>query len=124
MKFYTPLLASQFVDGGTIALMLLLLIAIITACAALIYGSFWLTNQVNGSQRLVWGAMLVAAALNFRPLLGLLFGAWGHVSFLYESLLPGVTVAAILACATNVALSKRRAKAKPNNATQATENTS
>ena len=104
------LLASDMIDGGTIFLMLLILLAIVAACAGLIWLSLWLTSKVNGSKALVWGAMLGVVTANFLPLLGILLGQWGHVAFLYESLLPSAVAASTLACIINLIVWKRNRK--------------
>ena len=80
--------ASHVIDGGMIVLLLVTLVAIVAAYAGLIWLSLWLTSKVNGSKALVWGAMLGVVTANFFRLLALLLGQWGHISFLYESLLP------------------------------------
>ena len=100
-------LASHFIDGGMIVLMLLTLAAIVAAYAGLIWLSLWLTSKVNGSKALIWGAMLGVVTANFLPLLGILLGRWGHISFLYESLLPSAVAASTLACIINLIVWKR-----------------
>jgi len=101
------LIASAVIDSGTIILVLLILVAVVAACAGLILLSLWLTSKVNGSKGLVWGALLGVATVYFWPLLGLLMGHWGHFSFLYESLLPSAAAASILACILNLIVWKR-----------------
>jgi uncharacterized protein YqgC (DUF456 family) len=106
------LLASDMIDGGAIVLMFLILMAIVAAYAGVIWLSLWLTSKVNGSKALVWGAMLGVVTANFFPLLAFLLGQWGHISFLYESLLPSAVAASTLACIINLIIWKR--KRKPN----------
>lgn len=101
------LIASGGIDGGTMILAILILVAIVAACTGIILLSLWLTFKVNGSRGLVWGAVLGVVTVYFRPLLGLLLGHWGHFSFLYESLLPSAAAASTLACIINLITWKR-----------------
>ncbi len=96
------ILASQTISSGTILLILLMLVAILIAYAGLIWLSLWITSKINGSKALVWGAMLGVVTANFLPLLSILLGQGGQLSFLYESLLPSALAASMLACAINL----------------------
>lgn len=100
-------IGSSTIDGGTIILAFLALVAVVAALVGFIVLSLWLTSKVNGSKELVWGALLGVGTVYFWPLLGLLRGHWGHFSFLYESVLPSAAAASALACIINLFVWKR-----------------